>query len=78
MEDTGDFSDFYIPPAHGMSATDRRQLQELQDEELARLLQDQEHKTRKGVGSSVVWTCLTFENNFGIKHNFWKIIEGFF
>lgn len=31
-EDTGDFSDFYIPPAPGMNEDESKQLQELQDE----------------------------------------------
>ncbi|XP_013397880.1 serine/arginine repetitive matrix protein 1-like isoform X2 [Lingula anatina] len=43
-EDSGDFSDFYIPPAPEMDADESKQLQELQDEELARLIQEQEHK----------------------------------
>ncbi|KAI0236927.1 hypothetical protein LSAT2_012573 [Lamellibrachia satsuma] len=44
VEDTGDFSDFYIQPETHMRDTEKKSLQELQDEELARLLQDQEHK----------------------------------
>lgn len=44
VEDVGDFSDFYVQPETNMKATEKKSLQELQDEELARLLQDQEHK----------------------------------
>ena len=44
MEDIGDFSDFYIQPSKDMDNKEVQELQELQDEELARLLQDQEHK----------------------------------
>ncbi|XP_064610623.1 GRB10-interacting GYF protein 2-like isoform X2 [Liolophura sinensis] len=47
IEDEGDFSDFYIPPADHMEEGEKKQLQELQDEELARLLQEQEHKRTK-------------------------------
>ena len=43
IEDDGDFSDFYnlpenVDPAH------RQAIQEMQDEELAKLIQEQEHK----------------------------------
>ena len=44
LEDEGDFSDFYIQPTDDMDRFEQRELQELQDEELARLLQDQEKK----------------------------------
>lgn len=45
-EDGGDFSDFYIPPDPSMSPDESRRLQEEQDAELARLMQDQESKVR--------------------------------
>jgi len=44
VEDLGDFSDFQVPPDMHMDEEQRAALQKLQDEELARLLQDQEHK----------------------------------
>ena len=44
LEDEGDFNDFYIQPTADMLVDEARELQELQDEELARLLQDQERK----------------------------------
>lgn len=44
LEDEGDFNDFYIQPTDDMDFTEQKELQELQDEELARLLQDQEKK----------------------------------
>lgn len=43
LEDDGDFSDFYVLP-DDVSCTERRIIQERQDEELAKLLQEQEHK----------------------------------
>lgn len=43
-EDDGDFSDFYIPPDPRMTPDESRRLQEEQDAELARLIQDQESK----------------------------------
>ena len=43
IEDEGDFSDFYQLPEH-IDPAHRQVLQEMQDEELARLLQEQEHK----------------------------------
>lgn len=43
IEDDGDFSDFYQLPNH-IDPAHRQVLQEMQDEELARLLQEQEHK----------------------------------
>jgi len=41
VEDSGDFSDFYIPPAAHMTEEQSRQLQQLQDEvgQLANMLQ---------------------------------------
>ena len=47
LEDEGDFNDFYIQPTDDMDFGEQKELQELQDEELARLLQDQEKKVRK-------------------------------
>ncbi|XP_067658760.1 involucrin-like isoform X1 [Haliotis asinina] len=48
IEDDGDFSDFYTVPNDGsINPIEHRAIQELQDEELARLLQDQEHKRTK-------------------------------
>ena len=44
LEDEGDFGDFYIQPTDDMDLHEQKELQELQDEELARLLQDQEKK----------------------------------
>ena len=44
LEDAGDFSDFYIQPSEDMDPMEMKELRELQDEELARLLQDQEKK----------------------------------
>ena len=44
MEDEGDFSDFYIPPDPNMPPEQRMRLQEEQDAELARLMQDQEKR----------------------------------
>lgn len=44
MEDIGDFSDFCAPIDPSLNEEDRKTLQEQQDQELARLLQDQEHK----------------------------------
>ncbi|ELU15729.1 hypothetical protein CAPTEDRAFT_223919 [Capitella teleta] len=44
LEDQGDFSDFYIQPNTEMPVGEKKELQEIQDEELARLLQDQEFK----------------------------------
>ena len=46
LEDEGDFGDFYIQPTDDMDLHEQKELQELQDEELARLLQDQEKKVR--------------------------------
>ncbi|XP_052213130.1 trichohyalin-like isoform X2 [Dreissena polymorpha] len=46
IEDDGDFSDFYKLPDH-VDPAHRQVLQELQDEELAKLLQEQEHKRTK-------------------------------
>jgi len=43
IEDDGDFSDFYILPEN-VDPAHRQFLQEEQDAELARLLQEQEHK----------------------------------
>jgi hypothetical protein len=43
IEDDGDFSDFYCLPEN-VDPAQRQVLQEMQDEELARLLQEQEHK----------------------------------
>lgn len=43
-EDEGDFSDLYIPPDPRMSLDESRRLQEEQDAEIARLIQDQERK----------------------------------
>lgn len=55
LEDDGDFSDFYVLPAD-VSCSERRILQERQDEELAKLLQEQEHKilNLNGTPDSVV------------------------
>ncbi|ESO83622.1 hypothetical protein LOTGIDRAFT_236477 [Lottia gigantea] len=47
IEDDGDFSDFYALPPGDNTDPMRRQMQETQDEELARLLQEQEHKRTK-------------------------------
>ena len=47
LEDEGDFNDFYIQPTDDMDFGEQKELQELQDEELARLLQDQEKKVGK-------------------------------
>ncbi|XP_064642200.1 trichohyalin-like isoform X3 [Lineus longissimus] len=44
LEDVGDFSDFFIPPSDEMDESQAKELQENQDMELARLLQEQEHK----------------------------------
>ncbi|CAD5115579.1 DgyrCDS4541 [Dimorphilus gyrociliatus] len=44
VEDLGDFSDFCAPIDPLLSEEERREIQEQQDQELARLLQDQEHK----------------------------------
>ncbi|XP_060605098.1 trichohyalin-like isoform X2 [Ruditapes philippinarum] len=46
IEDDGDFSDFYCLPEN-VDPAQRQVLQEMQDEELARLLQEQEHKRSK-------------------------------
>ncbi|BFZ23333.1 hypothetical protein BsWGS_26372 [Bradybaena similaris] len=46
LEDGGDFSDFYNLPDE-MDEVTRLEIQASQDEELARLLQDQEHKRTK-------------------------------
>lgn len=43
-EDDGDFSDFYIPPDPRLAPDQSKRLQEEQDAELARLMQDQEKK----------------------------------
>ncbi|KAJ8320845.1 hypothetical protein KUTeg_002432 [Tegillarca granosa] len=47
IEDDGDFSDFYPPISDNVDYNERVQLQAAQDEELARLLQEQEHKRTK-------------------------------
>ncbi|XP_050411680.1 trichohyalin isoform X2 [Patella vulgata] len=47
IEDDGDFSDFYALPPGDDNDPIRRHMQETQDEELARLLQEQEHKRNK-------------------------------
>ncbi|CAH1773202.1 unnamed protein product [Owenia fusiformis] len=44
IEDRGDFSDFYVQPSTEMTEEEQHELQRHQDEELARLLQEQEHK----------------------------------
>ncbi|XP_052821496.1 uncharacterized protein LOC128246953 isoform X2 [Mya arenaria] len=46
IEDDGDFSDFYCLPEN-VDPLHRQAVQEAQDEELARLLQEQEHKRTK-------------------------------
>ncbi|XP_060066470.1 uncharacterized protein LOC132546768 [Ylistrum balloti] len=46
IEDDGDFSDFFAIPDH-VDDTQKKVIQEMQDEELARLLQEQEHKRTK-------------------------------
>ncbi|XP_069117165.1 mediator of RNA polymerase II transcription subunit 15-like isoform X2 [Argopecten irradians] len=46
IEDDGDFSDFFVIP-DGVDSTQKKVMQEMQDEELARLLQEQEHKRTK-------------------------------
>ena len=46
IEDEGDFSDFFTVP-DDIPEAQRSHLQQLQDEELARLLQEQEHKRTK-------------------------------
>ncbi|KAL3862571.1 hypothetical protein ACJMK2_008530 [Sinanodonta woodiana] len=46
IEDDGDFSDFYVLPEN-IEPSHRKTIQEYQDEELARLLQEQEHKRTK-------------------------------
>ncbi|XP_074654972.1 uncharacterized protein LOC141908713 isoform X2 [Tubulanus polymorphus] len=50
FEDVGDFSDFYAPPPPGLDEEQIRILQEQQDGELAKLLQEQEHKRGAQVG----------------------------
>lgn len=46
IEDDGDFSDFYNLP-NNLDPAHRQFLQEVQDEELAKLIQEQEHKRSK-------------------------------
>lgn len=46
IEDDGDFSDFYNLP-NNLDPNHRQFLQEVQDEELAKLIQEQEHKRSK-------------------------------
>ncbi|XP_021345221.1 mediator of RNA polymerase II transcription subunit 15-like isoform X2 [Mizuhopecten yessoensis] len=46
IEDDGDFSDFFAVPDH-VDDSQKKVIQEMQDEELARLLQEQEHKRTK-------------------------------
>ncbi|XP_033763598.1 mediator of RNA polymerase II transcription subunit 15-like isoform X2 [Pecten maximus] len=46
IEDDGDFSDFFAIPDH-IDDSQKKVVQEMQDEELARLLQEQEHKRTK-------------------------------
>ena len=53
VEDLGDFSDFYIKPGDDLSTEQKSELQRIQDEELARLLQEQEHKVRPNKTISV-------------------------
>ncbi|XP_025081739.1 eukaryotic translation initiation factor 5B-like isoform X2 [Pomacea canaliculata] len=47
IEDDGDFSDFYAVPPDGVRPEEWELVQQQQDEELARLLQEQEHKRSK-------------------------------
>ncbi|XP_029651645.1 zinc finger CCCH domain-containing protein 13 isoform X2 [Octopus sinensis] len=48
LEDNGDFSDFYVLPPTA-DVTEQKLLQEYQDEELAQLIQEQEHKRTKAI-----------------------------
>ncbi|XP_014785992.1 zinc finger CCCH domain-containing protein 13 isoform X1 [Octopus bimaculoides] len=48
LEDNGDFSDFYVLPPTA-NVAEQKLLQEYQDEELAQLIQEQEHKRTKAI-----------------------------
>ncbi|XP_076451256.1 uncharacterized protein LOC143287197 [Babylonia areolata] len=47
IEDDGDFSDFFAVPPDNLHPEEWEKMQQQQDEELARLLQEQEHKRSK-------------------------------
>ncbi|XP_070207936.1 uncharacterized abhydrolase domain-containing protein DDB_G0269086-like [Littorina saxatilis] len=47
IEDDGDFSDFFAVPPDNLHPEEWEKMQQQQDEELARLLQEQEHKRTK-------------------------------
>ncbi|KAK7471428.1 hypothetical protein BaRGS_00035916, partial [Batillaria attramentaria] len=47
IEDDGDFSDFFAVPPDNLHPEEWEHMQQQQDEELARLLQEQEHKRSK-------------------------------
>ena len=42
VEDVGDFTDFYVQPANNLRATEKKSLQELQDEVRGRLVRQDE------------------------------------
>jgi len=64
VEDHGDFSDFYIPPAQHMTDEQRRQFQQLQDEVCQQtiVLEHTIHIVVYSCLSETCWTLVTVIN----------------